>query len=400
MANFGAIGIGLVVAAGVAASAAYALAPDAVMDSVRRAAAAVGAGQVAGAGQGAATGARPAMVAKAPVVRTVTPQPSKEVQTIMLPGRTAPIEQAQIAARVSGYVAERFVDIGETVADGQVLLVIDAPEVDHQIARAKAAVEQAVAQRRLAEASAGRSQSLVQTGIVSKQVQDERMTAVNAATADQAAAEAEVRRLDEVRKFLTVRAPFAGVVVGRFIDRGDRVSSGEGQAGSALFRIARLEQLRVEIDVPQSAAMRVVAGNAARITFAELPGQVFEAKVARITNVIDPASATMRAELAMDNPGRRIPAGLTGQVNLDLSSGQPVVTVPTNTLAVRGGRQVVTVVDGQSRIKFVPVTLGRDLGNRIEVTAGLAATDRVVLSPNALLREGDQVEVATPAPTT
>ncbi|MCC7252289.1 efflux RND transporter periplasmic adaptor subunit [Hyphomicrobium sp.] len=326
-------------------------------------------------------------------VRVVHPEPLRETGTITLTGRTAPAEQAIVASRASGVAAKRLVDIGDKVAAGDVLLVIDAPEVDQELARAKASVQQTRARLDLARVNAGRAEQLVKQGHVSEQQRDERTANERVAEADLAAAEAEVQRLAEVQGFLTVRAPFAGTVVARAVERGDRISATDSQPSAPLFRIARLDELRVELDVPQTDTLKVRLGNAAKVSFAELPGEVFEAKVVRRAGVIDQASSTMRAELMMTNPEERIPAGLTGVVTLGVVRERAPVTVPTNTLVTRDGRQQVAVVAGEDEVAFRAVMVGRDFGERVEIVAGLAPSDRVILSPNALLREGDKVAV-------
>lgn len=338
--------------------------------------------------------------AKAPpaptvAVRIVNPELLRDAGTITLTGRTAPAEQAVVGARASGIVQRRDVDIGDTVAEGDVLLVIDAPEVTQELARARAAVQQARARLDLARVNARRAETLVGQGHLSEQQRDERIANERVSEADLAAAEAEVRRLEEIQGFLTLRAPFAGTVVARAVERGDRISTSDAQSSGPLFRIARLDELRVEIDIPQTAALKVRPGGAARVTFAELPGETFEAKVVRRAGLIDQASSTMRAELVMANPEERIPAGLTGLVSLEVARDRTPVSVPTNTLVTREGRQNVAVVSGDGTVAFRPVTIGRDFGERVEIVAGLTEQDRVILSPNALLREGDKVEVTT-----
>lgn len=329
-------------------------------------------------------------------VRVVNPEPLREAGTITLTGRTAPAEQAVVASRASGIAAKRLVDIGDKVGAGDVLLVIDAPEVDQELARAKAAVEQTRARLDLARVNAGRAEALVKQGHVSEQQRDERTANERVAEADLAAAEAEVHRLAEVQGFLTVRAPFSGTVVSRAVERGDRVSANDSQPSAPLFRIARLDELRVELDIPQTEALKVRIGNAAKVSFAELPGEVFTAKVVRRAGLIDQASSTMRAELTMTNPEERIPAGLTGIVTIDIARERTPVTVPTNTLVTRDGQQKVAVAeleDGEDKVTFRKVSVGRDFGERVEIVAGLETADRVILSPNALLREGDKVAV-------
>jgi multidrug efflux system membrane fusion protein len=339
------------------------------------------------------TPAQPLEAPQLKTVRVVHPEPLRETGTITLTGRTAPAEQAIVASRASGVAARRLVDIGDKVKAGDVLLVIDAPEVEQELARAKATVQQTRARLDLARVNSGRAEQLVKQGHISEQQRDERTANERIAEADLAAAEAEVQRLTEVQGFLTVRAPFAGTVVARAVERGDRISATDSQPSAPLFRIARLDELRVELDVPQTDALKVRIASKAKVVFSELPAEVFTAEVVRRTGVIDQVSSTMRAELAMPNPEERIPAGLTGIVTLDVARDRAPVTVPTNTLVTRDGRQKVAVVEGDDEVTFRPVTVGRDFGERIEIVSGLEPSDRVILAPNALLREGDKVAV-------
>lgn len=329
-------------------------------------------------------------------VRIVRPEAASGTATLTLAGRTAPGEQALISSRASGFVAERHVDIGDRVKAGDVLVVIEAPEVEQELLRARAAIDQMKARQELARATLERGESLVGKGHVSVQTLDERRATKMAADADLAAALAEVKRLEEVRSFQTIRAPFDGTIVARQVERGDKVSADSSQQGNFLLRIAHMDELRVEIDVPQSYALSVEPGVAARVSFAELPGQTLVARVKRVSDLIDPASNTMRAELLMPNPGHKIPAGLSGQVMLDLPVAGGAVTVPTNTLVTRSGEQMVMTVDGDDRVALKRVSVARDLGERVVISAGLVADDRVIVSPNALLRAGDTVEIVTP----
>lgn len=329
-------------------------------------------------------------------VRIVRPEAAAGSFTLTLSGRTAPAEQAYVSSRASGVVAERRVDIGDRVAAGDVLLTIEAPEVAQELARARAAVDQIRARLTLADVTLERAASLVGKGHVSEQTVDERRAAKIAAEADLAAADADVKRLEQVVSFQTVKAPFAGTVVARQVERGDKVSADQSQQSSYLLRIARLDPLRIEIDVPQSSALDIKPGSAAHIVFAELPGERLAAKVVRTSGLIDPASSTMRAELLMANPDRRIPAGLNGQVAIEVGHGPQAVTVPTNTLLTRDGRQAVATVGAEDKVVFKAVTVTRDLGERVVISAGLGVEERVIVSPNALLRPGDAVEVIVP----
>ena len=192
--------------------------------------------------------------------------------------------------------------------------------------------------------------------------------------------------------------PFAGTIVSRSVERGDRISASDSQPSAPLFTIARLDELRVELDIPQTDALKVRLGNAAKVSFAELPGEIFEAKVVRRTGLIDSTSSTMRAELVMKNPEEHIPAGLNGVVTINVSRDRVPVTVPNNTLVTRDGQQQVALAvleDGEEKVAFRRIFVGRDFGNRVEIIAGLEPQDRVILAPNALIREGDKVAVTS-----
>jgi RND family efflux transporter MFP subunit len=329
-------------------------------------------------------------------VRIVKPAAAPQSTTLTLSGRTAPAEQALLSSRASGIVAERHVDIGDAVKAGDLLVTIDAPEIEQELRRARASVDQARARLALAEVNLTRVENLVGKGHASVQTVDERRAGKLTAEADLASALAEVQRLEEVKSFQTIRAPFGGTIVARHVERGDKVSGESNQQGGFLLRIARLDELRIEIDIPQSHSLMVKSGATARVIFAELP-EPLTAKVMRVSGQIDAASSTMRAELLMPNPEERIPAGLNGQVIIEVAEPGSAVLVPTNTLMTRGGNQMVAIVEATDRIALRPVRVARDLGERVVIASGLSVDDRVVVAPNALLREGDEVQVITNA---
>lgn len=336
--------------------------------------------------------------AKSPprIVRVVSPQAVPDLSTLTLSGRTAPAEQALLSSRASGIVSERRVDIGDKVKAGDVLIMIEAPEVEQELRRARASVDQANARLALAQVNLVRAESLVGKGHTSVQTLDERRATKLIGEADAAAALADVKRLEEVRSFQTIRAPFDGTIVARLVERGDKVSGDASQQGGYLLRIARLNELRIEIDVPQSSSLVIRTGAAAKVAFAELPEEL-SARVVRVSGQIDQASSTMRAELLMPNPDGRIPAGLNGQVMIEVAAAGGAVTVPANTLMTRDGKQVVAVVDPQIRVQWRVVNVARDLGERVVIASGLTVRDRVVVSPNALLRADDEVLITPPA---
>lgn len=340
---------------------------------------------------------KPGANAEAPMVRTIAPEaPAASASALRLPARTAPVEQALIFARATGVVTERRVDIGQRVQRGDVLAVIAAPEIDQSVDRARANLNQAKARESLAQTNLARSRQLVEQGFLSKQVLDERQSAFDAAVADRKAAEAEARRLGEIRGFQTVRAPFAGIIAERRVDRGDRVVGDGGGNEGYLFKLVRTDELRVTIDVPQAAVMRVQPGATAQMRFAELPGETLQAKVVRSAGVIDERSGTMSVELALPNPNNRIPAGMLGEVTLGGGAvAQSALLVPNGTLVVHDGKpQVVAVREG--KLRFTDVHVGRNLGTKTEILAGIDKDAVLVTNPNALLRDGDVVRIAPP----
>lgn len=329
-----------------------------------------------------------------PLVSVIAPEPGARSAELRLPARTAPIEQALVYARATGTVTERRVDIGDRVKKGDVLALVAAPEIDQAVDRARAAVTQTKAKEQLAQTNLTRSQQLVEQGFLSRQVLDERVGNYDAAKADRLAAEAELRRLAQIRGFQVVRAPFAGVIAERRIDRGDRVVGDSTNAEGYLFRLVRLDELRVSVDVPQSAVMQVQPGMGAEVAFPEMPGKTLTAKVVRASGVIDSRTGTMPVELSLPNRDARLPAGMLGEVVIALPRAGEVLLVPNSTLVVRDGKAQVALVEKGAVIRFVPVRLGRNNGRQTEVLGGIARNASLVTNPNALLRDGDSVRVA------
>lgn len=337
-------------------------------------------------------------LAESPAVRTVSPTAVPETASVRLPVRTAPAEQAEIYSRATGILSVRKVDIGDVVAAGDVLAVLEAPEIDRQIERAKASLETARTRADLANRALARARTMSKERVIAAEALDQREADARTSAAEVDGAAAELGRLEALRSFLTIRAPFAGVIAARRVDRGDHIEGDQFTPGGALFTIVRLDTLRVEVDAPPSSALRLVAGQPATVAFGELPGETFPAKVARASGVIDPKSGTMRVELEMPNPGNRLPAGLAGTAEIQLpASESKLLAVPVNALVTRDGApHVAKVIDG--RIAFAKVVRGRNLGQSVEILDGLSAGDKLVVSPNSLLREGDAVTASPASP--
>ena len=339
----------------------------------------------------AAAAARPL-----PEVRTARAQAVKLGAALRLPARTEPIEEARIYARTSGTLTERRVDLGDRVAAGAVLARIAAPEVDQALAIALANRRQALARERMAQLTLDRNRPLVEQNFLSSSRLDDLAGALEVARADTAAASAEVRRYEALQNFQTVRAPFAGTIVERSVERGDRISADGANNTPALFRLARLGELRVVVDVPQSAVAGVKPGQSARVSFQEFPGEAFEARVERLSGRIDTGSSSMRVELKLANAELRVPAGLRGEVALGQTVAASDVAVPATALKLVDGRPHVATLDAENRLRFVPVQVRRTLGQNVEVSQGLAAGTLVVVNVNSLLQEGQAVRAAAP----
>jgi len=324
-------------------------------------------------------------------VRVASPQAAKGAQTLTLPGTLQGFVQSPIAARASGYLKRWTHDIGAQVQKGELLAEIETPEIDQQLSQAIAARGQAEATLALARSTASRWEALRQKDVVSQQDLDERRSAVAAATANLAAADANMQRLRQTEAFKRIVAPFSGVITRRNVDVGDLIDAGSG-GGRALFTLAQTDPLRVYVNVPQSYAQLVRTGQAVSVTQAELRGQRFEGKVARTAGAIDTASRQMQVEVNLPNPDGTLLPGAYVQVELPLPASG-TLTVPGNALIFRAEGTRVALVDAQGKVRLQGVTLGRYLGESVEIVDGVSTSDRVVLNPPDSLADGDIVSV-------
>ena len=324
--------------------------------------------------------------APAPKPRVAKPVRPTETATIRLPIIVAPAEEAAIHARLAGFIGDRRVEIGDRVKAGQVLAQIDAPEQEREQQQLRAALAQAEAQVRLAAANLRRTEPLVAQGHVSRAILDQRQAEAASAEASRDAVAADLARIQEQLAFREVRAPFDGVVVERLVERGDLVAGDQPGSGEPLFRVARVERLRVVIDAPQSTVASLVPGILVKVGFPEFPGQSFDAKVARTAGLIDRRTGTMRVEAEMDNPDGRIPAGMAGTLELTDGTSQPL-RISLAALVTREGKPHVAALR-EGRVHFLPVVLGRNLGPQVEVLSGLDGNEELLLNPNSLLTDG------------
>lgn len=325
-----------------------------------------------------------------PEVLTVQAKAADPAFELRLPARAMAGESAQLYPRATGFVSERRVDLGDKVQAGQVLAVISAPESDQAVREAQAVLAQAKADQELAKVNYDRAQVLIGSGAISKELYSDRKANYDVAVAARGAAEARLAAARERQGFQTVRAPFEGVVVARNVERGDRVV-GDAASAQPMFEVNALDPLRVVVDVPQHVALQVRSGVEGEVSFPELPGRVFKAQVVRSAQAISRDAGVMRTELRLPNPDSRIPAGMVGTVSLRLPRATPAVVLPVSSVIQRAGGAQVATLKGD-RLDFRDVTLGRNLGNEIEILGGISASDTVVLAPNALLSPGSTVK--------
>ena len=328
-------------------------------------------------------------------VKTALPKSDAAGQTVSLPGTLQGYVQSPIAARASGYLKRWTHDIGSRVAKGALLAEIEAPEIDQQLSQAIAAREQTASSLGLAKSTRERWEALKKRDAVSQQELDEKRSGEVQATANLAAADANVERLRQLEGFKRVVAPFAGVITRRSVDVGDLIEAGGG-AGRVLFTLTQTDPLRVYIYVPQAYSQLVKPGQEVSITQAELRGQVFRGTVARTAGSIDAATRTMQVEIQLPNRDGLLLPGAYVQAALPLAASKALV-IPANTLMIRGAGTLVAVVGADGRIKLKPIKVGRNYGQTVEVLNGVSATDQLVLNPSDSLGEGDTVTVVPAA---
>ena len=329
-------------------------------------------------------------------VNVVYPKMDAPTNEIVLPGNTQAFTDAPIFARTNGYVKSWHVDIGTRVKKGQLLAEIETPEVDQQLQQARADLQTAQANLRQAEITADRWEALWKTNSVSKQETDVAVSAFHAMKATVDSNTSNVRRLEELQGFQKIYAPFDGVITARNTDIGALINSGASTPTQELFHLAAINILRVFVAVPQLYAQAVRPGATAFLTLDEFPGKTFSGTIARNSNSIDPASRTLLVEVDVDNRSGTLLPGAYVSVHLKLPQSVSSVTLPANTLLFRSeGLRVGVVRNG--RAQLVPVTIGRDYGNSVEVVTGLQPTDPVIINPSDSLIDGTAVRV-NPSP--
>ena len=342
---------------------------------------------------------------------------------LQLPGSIQAITEAPILARADGYVERRLVDIGDRVTAGQLVAEIDAPELTDQVTQAKAAVGQAQAaleqatanvqqgktDTELARVMAQRSQHLVARGAVSRQDDDQSQAqynsklsalqslekAIDVQRANVSAAKSNLARLEKMQAYCQVQAPFDGVITLRNVDVGALVNSGS----TLLFRIAQMATLRTYVNVPQTYADSVRAGQLAVLTVSNLPDHEFTGEVARTANALDPSSRTLLVEIRVPNQNGILLPGMYAQVELRSVRAAPPLLVPSDAMIVRSDGSQIAVVGSDHIVHLQKIEVGRDYGDRLEVLKGLREGDTILANPGDMAREGLKVDVVQISPT-
>ncbi len=310
---------------------------------------------------------------------------------LTLPGNVEAFYDAPIYARTNGYLKRWNVDIGTEVKVGQVLAEIETPEIDQQLNQAYAVREQAKANLALAKTTADRWIELLQKNAVARQDVDEKTGNLAAQQAALAAADADVRRLENLQSFKNITAPFDGIVTTRNTDVGDLINSGGGNAGRELFRVAQIGTLRVYVSVPEVYSSAIAIGLSATIELASAPGQAVTGKVTSTAKAIDPDSRTLLTELQVPNPGGRLLPGSYATVNFHVPVGSPPLVVPVNTILFRPAGAQIGVVGADGIVALKNVRIGRNFGTTVEIVGGLRAEDAIILNPSDSLMAGVRV---------
>jgi len=340
----------------------------------------------------------------APPVSVQQPTLQQSAQEIVLPGNIQAFTLAPIYARTTGYVKGWYHDIGSHVSKGELLAVIETPELDQQLAQAKADLATAQGNAKLAKTTADRYQDLIGKNAVSQQDTDNAATQLQTTTTAVNSATANMRRLEELQSFERIVAPFDGVITARNIDIGQLISAtgstttagaGTVVGSKEVFDISAVRTLRVFVNVPQIYAPDAKNGVIASLTLPQYPGRKFDGKLVRSSNAVDPATRTLLAEVDVDNPSGELLPGSYTEVHLHTSNPAPALIVPVSALILEPDGLRVATVDSNSVAHLLHVTAGRDFGTSVEILSGLQQGQGVVANPPDSLTDGEKVRIVT-----
>ena len=315
------------------------------------------------------------------------------VTDLTVPGTVQAFSESPIYARVNGYLRAWNTDIGTHVRKGQLLAVIEAPEVDQQLTQARAILSQAQANLQLATVTAARYRDLIKSNSVSQQEVDNNNQNVMSQTANVQASTAEVGRLEQMQGFEKIYAPFDGVITARNTEVGDLINAGNSGQGAELFRISNITTMRVYVNVPEVYSESIAPNVRASMEITSLADRQFTGTVARTNNAIGMNSRTLLTEVDVPNPKGELFPGAYAQVHFHLSLKAVPLVLPGNTILFQAPGPQVGVVNSQNHVELRSVTLGRDFGNRVEILSGISQPDAVIANPPDYLVDGMTVAV-------
>ncbi|SET66618.1 RND family efflux transporter, MFP subunit [Nitrosospira multiformis] len=329
-----------------------------------------------------------------PVVAVITPGLQENIISLDLPGRLQPYSRAILYARVNGYLKSWKADIGTQVKAGQLLAEIETPDLDQQLLQAKADLASSEATASLAKTTAERWEALLNSGYVSKQAVAEKTGDFMTKQALVNAARANVDRLQALKSFARIIAPFDGLITARLTDIGALINSGSG-AGQELFEVSNTRMLRVYVNVPQVYVPHISPGTTVTITVPEHPGKTYTAAVVASAQAVNNVSGATQIQIQIDNArGELLPGGFTN-VNFKLPNNRPTMSVPASALIFNKAGLSVATIDLDDRVVLKPVMIMRDLGKLVELSAGLRADDRIIENPPDGISNGDSVRISS-----
>jgi RND family efflux transporter MFP subunit len=336
--------------------------------------------------------ARTTNEAAVPTVEILHPKSGAPDVKLMLPGNTQALSDTAIYARTNGYLRRWYFDIGAHVKRGDLMAEIETPEIDDQLRQARADLVNAEATMKLAAITAERKESLLKTGFAPVQDRDNAAAALDSAKASVQSRQAAVSQLTQMQSFERVEAPFDGIVTARTVDVGALIAAGGATSARELFHVVAIDWLRIYVSVPEAYSPAMHVGSKATVTLDEYPGETFEGTLVRTSNSIDQASRTLLVEVDVPNKDGKLLPGSYVHVLFLIPTAGKAVTIPANALLFRKeGLQVGVVRD--DKVELVPVKIGHDFGDTVEVISGLQATDQVVANPADSLVSGTTVVV-------
>jgi multidrug efflux system membrane fusion protein len=324
-------------------------------------------------------------------VRVAQPQRISDYQPLVFNARVEAIEQSDIFARADGYVENRYVDIGDEVKQGDLLAKLSSPELEQEILQAKAEINRQKAMLDLTEKVAKRYTNLRDSGAVNATEVDEREAELAVAKATLATYQARLEQLENEFAYTEIVAPFDGIITRRQAERGNRITRSDV---TPLFRISRSDNLRVIVDIPQTQLFIIDQKNPAKLTLPDLGSKQIDVPISRVSREVNRETGTMRVEYLLDNMDLKLPAGLSGELAIQVQEKADAVRIPVNALKTIQGKPSVMLVNDENQVEIKTVRVGRLDNSEVEILSGLITEDRVILNPNARLNAGVEVTVA------